>query len=164
MYLKQEVVNTIVIEKSKFICYIKHIKTEQDFKDYLSAIKKKHYDASHACSGFVANNIKRSSDDGEPSGTAGAPILNVLEKNNLNYHLIYLYHQNLQYAILNQAMYVYRNGDISLDSGYDPDKGIVAPREKLAALEITPAAINYLKVSGLLNKTIKNRRRFTRMY
>lgn len=84
MYLKQEVVNTIVIEKSKFICYIKHIKTEQEFKDYLSAIKKKHYDASHACSGFIANNIKRSSDDGEPSGTAGVPILNVLEKNNLN--------------------------------------------------------------------------------
>ena len=84
MYLKQEVVNTIVIEKSKFICYIKHIKTEQEFKDYLSAIKKKHYDASHVCSGFIANNIKRSSDDGEPSGTAGAPILNVLEKNNLN--------------------------------------------------------------------------------
>ena len=47
-------------------------------------IKKKHYDASHACSGFISNNIKRSSDDGEPSGTAGAPILNVLEKNELN--------------------------------------------------------------------------------
>lgn len=84
MYLKQEVVNTITIEKSKFICYIKHLKTEQEFKDYLNTIKKKHYDASHACSGFIANNIKRSNDDGEPSGTAGAPILNVLEKNQLN--------------------------------------------------------------------------------
>ena len=84
MYLKEETTNTIVIEKSKFICYMKHIQTEQDFKNYLNLIKKKHYDADHVCSGFISNNIKRSNDDGEPSGTAGAPILNVLEKNNLN--------------------------------------------------------------------------------
>lgn len=84
MYLKEETTNTIVIEKSKFICYMKHIQTEQDFKDYLNLIKKKHYDADHVCSGFISNNIKRSNDDGEPSGTAGSPILNVLEKNNLN--------------------------------------------------------------------------------
>lgn len=63
---------------------MKHIKDETEFKEYLSSIKKKHYDADHACSGFISNNIKRSNDDGEPSGTAGAPILNVLEKNNLN--------------------------------------------------------------------------------
>ncbi|MDO5332360.1 MAG: YigZ family protein, partial [Bacillota bacterium] len=56
----------------------------QEFKDYLNSIKKKHYDATHACSGFICNNVKRSNDDGEPSGTAGVPILNVLEKNNLN--------------------------------------------------------------------------------
>ena len=84
MYLKEEVINTITIEKSRFICYMKHIDNEADFKEYLNSIKKKHYDASHACSGFICNNIKRSNDDGEPSGTAGAPILNVLEKNNLN--------------------------------------------------------------------------------
>lgn len=84
MYLKDETTNTIIIEKSKFICYMKHIETEIEFKDYLNSIKKKHYDADHACSAFISNNIKRSNDDGEPSGTAGAPILNVLEKNNLN--------------------------------------------------------------------------------
>jgi len=84
MYLKDETINTIVIEKSKFICYMKHIKTEEEFKQYLTSIKKKHYDASHVCSGFISGNIKRSNDDGEPSGTAGAPILNVLEKSNLN--------------------------------------------------------------------------------
>lgn len=63
---------------------MKHIKTEEEFKQYLTSIKKKHYDASHVCSGFISGNIKRSNDDGEPSGTAGAPILNVLEKSNLN--------------------------------------------------------------------------------
>ena len=84
MYLKDETVNTITIEKSKFICYMKHITSEAEFKEYLISIKKKHYDATHVCSGFVCDNIKRSNDDGEPSGTAGSPILNVLEKNNLN--------------------------------------------------------------------------------
>lgn len=84
MYVKQETVNTIVIEKSRFITYLKPVKDEQDYKDYLKEIKKKHYDATHVCSALVIDDIKRSSDDGEPSGTAGSPILNVLVKNNLN--------------------------------------------------------------------------------
>ena len=63
---------------------MKHLKTEKEYKDYLAYIKKKHYDATHVCSGFVSDNIVRSNDDGEPSGTAGAPILNVLQKNNMN--------------------------------------------------------------------------------
>ena len=84
MYLKEEVINTIVIEKSKFITYMKRVRSEEEFKDYLNQIRKKHYDASHVCSGFICGNINRSSDDGEPSGTAGAPILNVLKKNNLD--------------------------------------------------------------------------------
>lgn len=84
MYLKHDISNTIIIEKSRFICYMKHLKTEEDYKDYLSQIRKKHYDATHVCSAFVCDNIQRSSDDGEPSGTAGAPILNVLLKSNLN--------------------------------------------------------------------------------
>ena len=84
MYLKDETSNTIIIEKSRFICYMKHIQSEEEFKDYLSSIRKKHYDASHVCFGFICGNIQRSSDDGEPSSTAGAPILNVLNKNNLD--------------------------------------------------------------------------------
>ena len=73
MYLKDEVINTITIEKSQFICYCKHIQREFEYKEYLNNIKKKHYDASHVCSGLILDNIKRSNDDGEPSGTAGAP-------------------------------------------------------------------------------------------
>ena len=84
MYLEEEVINTTIIEKSRFICYMKHVKSEQEYKQYLLEIKKKHYDATHVCSAFVCNNIQRSNDDGEPAGTAGAPILNVLIKNNLN--------------------------------------------------------------------------------
>ena len=84
MYFKQEENNTIIIEKSRFICYMKRVRSEEEYREYLSAIRKKHYDASHVCSAMICDNIQRSSDDGEPSGTAGAPILNVLKKNDLN--------------------------------------------------------------------------------
>ena len=84
MYFKQETTNTIIIEKSRFITYMKRVKNEEEYKEYLSQIRKKHYDASHVCSAFICGNIRRSSDDGEPSGTAGAPILSAMEKSNLN--------------------------------------------------------------------------------
>ena len=84
MYVKEEIVFEKIIEKSRFICYLKSLKSEDEYKEYLSSIKKKHHDASHVCSAFISNNIRRSSDDGEPSGTAGIPILSTLEKANLN--------------------------------------------------------------------------------
>lgn len=84
MYLRNEISNTTIIEKSRFICYMKHVKSEEEYRSYLAEIRKKHYDATHVCSAFVCHNIQRSSDDGEPSGTAGAPILNILVKNQLD--------------------------------------------------------------------------------
>ncbi len=84
MYLKEDTSNTIVIEKSRFICYIRHVRNEEEYRSYLNEIRKLHYDASHVCSALICGNIRRSSDDGEPSGTAGAPILSVLDKNGLD--------------------------------------------------------------------------------
>ena len=84
MYIKDEVSSTLIIEKSRFIAYIKPVFSEDEYKEYLKEIRKKYYDASHVVSAFISNNIKRSSDDGEPSGTGGIPVLNILEKNNLN--------------------------------------------------------------------------------
>ena len=84
MHIKSECYSTLTIEKSRFIAYLKPIFNEEEYKEYLKQIKKKHYDSTHVCSALICGNIKRSNDDGEPSGTAGAPILNVLEKNNLN--------------------------------------------------------------------------------
>ena len=84
MYFQQEENNTIIIEKSRFICYMKRVRSEEEYREYLTSIRKKHYDATHVCSAMICDNIQRSSDDGEPSGTAGAPILNVLKKNDLN--------------------------------------------------------------------------------
>lgn len=83
MYVKDEVIATTVIDKSEFICYLNYCKDEESFRCYLQDIKKKHYDATHACFAFITPNAKRSSDDGEPAGTAGVPILNILEKNKL---------------------------------------------------------------------------------
>lgn len=84
MYIKDEVSSTLIIEKSRFIAYIKPVFSEDEYKEYLKEIRKQYYDASHVVSAFISNNIKRSSDDGEPSGTGGIPVLNILEKNNLN--------------------------------------------------------------------------------
>lgn len=84
MYIKDEVSSTLIIEKNRFIAYIKPVFSEDEYKEYLKEIRKKYYDASHVVSAFISNNIKRSSDDGEPSGTGGIPVLNILEKNNLN--------------------------------------------------------------------------------
>lgn len=72
-------------KKSRFIGYVKPVKTQQEAADFINSIKAKHWDASHNVSAYVLreNNIQRSSDDGEPSGTAGVPVLDVLLKENL---------------------------------------------------------------------------------
>lgn len=84
MYPKEESTYTQTIEKSKFITYLKPCFSEDEYKEYLKTIKKKHYDASHVCSAFLSDSIERSNDDGEPSGTAGVPMMNALKKNGIN--------------------------------------------------------------------------------
>ena len=74
------------IKKSRFICHVKRVYSEEEARAFIAAIKKEHYKATHNCSAFVIgekSDIKRTSDDGEPSGTAGVPMLGVLEKHNL---------------------------------------------------------------------------------
>lgn len=74
-----------VEKKSRFIGYVKPVKTQEEATNFINSIKTKHWDATHNVSAFVLreNNIQRSSDDGEPSGTAGVPTLDVLLKENL---------------------------------------------------------------------------------
>ncbi|MFS9038814.1 YigZ family protein [Streptococcus timonensis] len=74
------------IKKSRFICHTKRVYGEEEARDFITAIKKEHYKATHNCSAFIIgerSEIKRTSDDGEPSGTAGVPMLGVLENHNL---------------------------------------------------------------------------------
>ncbi|NLV76239.1 MAG: YigZ family protein [Tissierellia bacterium] len=76
----------IVIKKSRFIGYAKPIESEQEALDFIEKIKSKHRDATHNVYAYVYgedSNIQRYSDDGEPSGTAGIPALEVIKKEDL---------------------------------------------------------------------------------
>lgn len=77
----------IVEKKSKFISNIIKVENLEEAEEVVKNIKKKYYDAKHNCVAYrVIDNgqvIEKSSDDGEPSGTAGGPMLNILQKNNL---------------------------------------------------------------------------------
>ncbi|WP_270740814.1 YigZ family protein [Lactococcus formosensis] len=71
------------IKKSRFICHLKRVYTEEEARSFISEIKKEHHKANHNCSAFTLGDrqeIQRSSDDGEPSGTAGVPMLEILKK------------------------------------------------------------------------------------
>lgn len=76
----------IVIQKSRFIAYVSRAETEEEAQDFIQQIKKKHWDATHNCSAYMIgenDQIQKANDDGEPSGTAGVPILEVLKKKHL---------------------------------------------------------------------------------
>ena len=72
----------LIIKNSKFITILYKI-NDNNIDDILFNIKNEYPDATHYCYAYIINDIKKSSDDGEPSGTAGIPILKVLENNNL---------------------------------------------------------------------------------
>lgn len=78
---------TILIKKSRFIGYAMPIQSEEEGLAFISSIQKKHWDATHNCYAYVFgphHEIQKSNDDGEPSGTAGKPILEVIKKENLH--------------------------------------------------------------------------------
>jgi uncharacterized YigZ family protein len=76
----------IVIKKSRFIGYAKPASTEEEALQFIDEIKKKHWNATHNCSAYMIgerDEIQKASDDGEPSGTAGKPILEVIKNQGL---------------------------------------------------------------------------------
>lgn len=83
--IKDNVKSEIIINKSKFITYIYKVKSIEEVESYMQNLKKEYKDATHICYSYIIDNTKRFNDDGEPGGTAGMPILNVLENNKLNY-------------------------------------------------------------------------------
>ena len=82
--IKYNIINKLIINKSIFITLLIRVNNEDDVEQALSNIKNEYNDATHYCYGYIVNNIKRCSDDGEPGGTAGLPILNTLEAHNLD--------------------------------------------------------------------------------
>ena len=80
--IKENGQHVIEIKKSRFICTLQRIESEEDAKELIQALKKEHWKANHNCHAYVLGDnqdIQRSSDDGEPSGTAGIPMLEVLK-------------------------------------------------------------------------------------
>lgn len=74
------------IRKSRFICTIARATSDDDARAFIADRKKTHWDANHNCSAYIVGDrgeVQRTSDDGEPSGTAGVPMLNVLQKREL---------------------------------------------------------------------------------
>ncbi|KQL55739.1 MULTISPECIES: YigZ family protein [Bacillaceae] len=84
--VKQSGSHEIVIQKSRFISHFKRTPTEQEALDFIQEIKKNHWNATHNCSAYLigeTDHIQKANDDGEPSGTAGVPMLEVLKKRGL---------------------------------------------------------------------------------
>ena len=84
--LSSECVTQKVIEKSKFIATSRHVCGEEEAKAFIAEISKKYSDATHNCYAYICDNLgnfPRFSDDGEPQGTAGMPMLEVLKNNKL---------------------------------------------------------------------------------
>lgn len=88
--IKQSAETQITEKRSRFIAFILHVQTEEEAKSVIATYKKKYYDARHVCYAYVIGNKgehTRANDDGEPSGTAGRPILGQLVSHNLTYCL-----------------------------------------------------------------------------
>ena len=82
--IKKEITNETIIERSKFICLIKRVETEEEAREVLSFVKKNHPFATHNCYAFILRSgAARFSDDGEPQGTAGQPMLEAIKNNGL---------------------------------------------------------------------------------
>src|SRR5699024_2240930 len=81
--VKQAGVHEIIIQKSRFIGYVKRVNSETEAQAFVQKIKKKHHNATHNCSAYIIGDhdqIQKANDDGEPSGTAGIPMLEVLKR------------------------------------------------------------------------------------
>jgi len=85
--IKANLSNTIIVNKSTFITELIKIKDVNNVQTELDKIKQKYKDATHYCYAYIIDDRVKSSDDGEPGGTAGVPMMEVLNKFELNYVL-----------------------------------------------------------------------------
>jgi len=82
--IKENTKNEIIIKNSRFITLLYKIRSKEEIEQYLEQVKKLYPKATHYCYAYkIGENIKKASDDGEPGGTAGMPMLNVLDKEDI---------------------------------------------------------------------------------
>lgn len=137
--------NQITVRKSDFICTLIPVNNVNEALEQLTLLRKKYYDATHNCYAYIVEDGIKYSDDGEPSQTAGLPIYNVLEKNELTNIL----------AVVTRYF-----GGILLGAGGLVRAYAKATTEALAVAEIVEintyqkilVTIDYTKVDILINK------------
>lgn len=81
LILARDATAEIEVKRSRFLCTLERVSTESEARSVVERLRKEHWDARHTCSAFILGpeaSVQRSSDDGEPPGTAGAPMLDVL--------------------------------------------------------------------------------------
>lgn len=81
--IKEDTINEIEIKNSRFICYLYKVESIEEINEYLEYLRSKYKDASHVCFAYRIDGKEKYSDDGEPAGTAGSPIMDVLIKNDI---------------------------------------------------------------------------------
>ncbi|OWT33595.1 YigZ family protein [Methanobrevibacter sp. 87.7] len=81
--IKESVESTVKIKKSIFTARLYPVKNKKEAKKIIEEVSNKYSDATHNCTAYIVSDSQSYDDDGEPSGTAGKPMINVLEKNNL---------------------------------------------------------------------------------
>lgn len=84
--IRENGIHEIEIKKSRFICHLKRVESEKEAQAFIEEIKKEHWKATHNCSAYTIgmnDDIQRAHDDGEPSGTAGVPMLEIFLKREL---------------------------------------------------------------------------------
>ena len=156
--IKNNIEKTIIINKSKFISKSYFVTDINETKTIINSLKDEYKDATHICFAYKINNIIKYNDDNEPSNTAGLPIYNVIEKNNLNCVLIIVIRYfggiklgagGLTRAYSNSALEVINDNITKLIKGYN------------VSIELDYNTIKYveyiLKDTNIINKDYKDR-------
>ena len=138
--IKENVTNKIEINKSIFITELIKVKEKDEININLEEIKNKYKDATHYCYAYIIDDFKKSSDDGEPGGTAGVPIMDTLNKAQINYilcvviryfggiklgagGLVRAYRKSVSEALSKTSLNELINGyEIVLETSYDKQK------------------------------------------
>lgn len=137
------------ISKSRFLSYAAHVEDEQQAQDFITSIKKKHFDARHNCSAYIIGErgqIQKSSDDGEPSGTAGVPILEVLKKNDLSDIVLVVtrYFGGIKLGAGGLIRAYGKSATLALDAGTIVKKSVFNCYELILSYDLLGTLENYL--------------------
>ena len=81
--IRRDGTHEIEIQRSRFLCHVARVASEQEAAEFFARVRKEHWQATHNCTAFRTRDTQRSSDDGEPAGTAGVPMLEVLTRRDL---------------------------------------------------------------------------------